>query len=275
MAKRATPPGAPQQVALESQSEDRFERAARIAWIDLKRVAGTRVMVVGAGALGNEVCKNLVLSGFRRFTLVDMDRVVFSNLNRCLFFTDGDARGRELKVNAVRRGMMAMVPGIEVDTHADRIENLPEGAFGDHDLIVGCVDNAAARIHLNAHAYFRRRPYIDGGTLGMLGKVQVVLPPTTPCVQCTMNKTHMAEVARRYSCTGGGMTFVDAPVAAEVTTTAAVAAVQAREAVKLASGRADSALAHMWYYDGLKGTAEVLKVSLNPGCPVHVPVAPA
>ncbi len=275
MGKGGPTPTGVETISLESKSEDRFERSSRIAWIDLPRVQATRVLLVGAGALGNEVAKNLVLSGFRRFTLVDMDRVVFSNLNRCLFFTEADARGHELKVNAVRRGMLALASGLEVDTHSDRVENLPEGVFADHDLIMGCVDNAAARIHVNAHAYFRGRPYIDGGTLGMVGKVQVVRPPETPCVQCTMNKTHMAEVARRYSCTGGGMTFVDAPMAAEVTTTAAVAAVQAREAVKIASGRGESALAHLWYYDGLKGTAEVLKVARNPGCPVHAANAAA
>ena len=255
---------------LESRREDRLERSERIAWIDLKKVQAARVLVVGAGALGNEVCKDLALSGFRRFTLVDMDRVVFSNLNRCLFFTEGDARARELKVNAVRRGMLALDSSLEIETHADRIENLPEGLFKEHDLVLGCLDNAAARIHTNGHAYFSGRPYIDGGTLGMVGKVQVVRPPVTPCVQCGMNKTHMAEVSRRYSCTGGGMTFVEAPVAAEVTTTAIVAAVQAREAVKLASGRAEAALDNLWYYDGLKGTAEVLKVARNPGCPVHL-----
>ena len=256
-------------LSLESKSEDRFERSARIAWIDLPRVKAARVLVVGAGALGNEVCKNLVLSGFERFTLVDMDRVVFSNLNRCLFFTESDARAKELKVNAVRRGMLALASGLEIETHADRIENLPEGTFADHDIVVGCLDNAAARIHVNLHAYYNGRPYIDGGTLGMTGKVQVVRPPSTPCVQCTMNKTHMAEVARRYSCTGTGMTFVDAPMPAEVTTTAAVAAVQAREAVKIASGRGEAAVAHLWYYDGLRGTAEILKVARNPACPVH------
>jgi molybdopterin/thiamine biosynthesis adenylyltransferase len=256
-------------VTLESKKEDRLERSARISWIDLPRVAATRVLVVGAGALGNEACKNLALSGFRRFTLVDMDRVVFSNLNRCLFFTEADARGKELKVNAVRRGMLGLNSDIEVETHADRIENLPEGIFEEHDLVMGCVDNAAARIHANAHAYYRGRPYIDGGTLGMVGKVQVVRPPETPCVQCSMNKTHMAEVARRYSCTGGGMTFVEAPVAAEVTTTAVVAAVQVREALKIASGRGEAVIAHVWYYDGLKGTGEVLKVERNPSCPVH------
>jgi len=112
--------------------------------------------------------------------------------------------------------------------------------------------------------------YVDGGTLGMVGKVQVVRPPKTPCLQCTMNKTHMAEVARRYSCTGAGMTFVEAAVPAEVTTTSIVAAVQAREALKLASGRGDQTIEHRWYYDGLKGSGEVLQVSLNPSCPLHI-----
>ena len=104
----------------------------------------------------------------------------------------------------------------------------------------------------------------------MVGKVQVVLPPRTPCVQCAMNKTHMAEVTRRYSCTGAGMTFVEAPVAAEVTTTAVIAAVQAREALKIASGRESAVIDNLWYYDGLRGTAEVLRVERNPACPVHI-----
>lgn len=251
---------------------ERFERSTRIAWFDLDKVKACRVAVIGAGALGNEACKNLVLSGFRSFTLADMDRVAFSNLNRCIFFTEDDAQAKEMKVNAVRRGMMALNPAIEVDTHADRIENLPESLFEECDLVLGCVDNVGARIHANAHAYYHRKPYIDGGTLGMVGKVQVVLPPDSPCLQCGMNKTHMADVARRYSCTGAGMTFVEAPVAAEITTTSVVAAVQAREAVKIASGRAAQTVNNVWYYDGLRGTAEVLRVDRNPGCPVHTPL---
>ena len=247
----------------------RFDRSRRIAWIDLDRIARTRVLIVGAGALANEAAKDLALSGFRSFTLVDPDRVVTTNLNRCIFFTEGDAARRELKVNAVRRGMMALDPAVAVETHADRVENLPESVFAEHDLVVGCVDNVAARVHTNAHAYFHGKPYIDGGTLGMVGKVQVVLPPGSPCLQCGMNKTHMAEVARRYSCTGAGMTFVEAAQAAEITTTSIVAAVQAREAVKVASGRADRTVDNLWYYDGLKGSAEVLRVPLNRACPVH------
>lgn len=243
-----------------------------MAWFDLSKVQAQRVLVVGAGALGNEACKNLALAGFRSFTLVDMDRVAFSNLNRCVFFTEDDAQRKELKVNAVRRGMQGLRGDLEIETHADRIENLPESVFAEHDLVLGCVDNIAARVHANAHAYFGRKPYIDGGTLGMIGKVQVVRPPSGPCLQCGMNKTHMAQVTQRYSCTGAGMTFVEASVAAEVTTTSVIAAVQVREALKVACGLIDQTVDNLWYYDGLRGTAEVLTVARNPACPVHTTV---
>jgi len=49
----------------------------------------------------NEVVKDLVLSGFRRITVVDMDHVVRSNLNRCFFFRESDVAGGTSKASAV------------------------------------------------------------------------------------------------------------------------------------------------------------------------------
>ena len=77
--------------------QDRLERSKRIAWLDMDQIARTKCLVVGAGALGNEVVKDLVLSGFRHIELVDMDHVVRSNLNRCVFFREGDAEQKLMK----------------------------------------------------------------------------------------------------------------------------------------------------------------------------------
>lgn len=249
---------------------DRFERSKRIGWFNFDLMRKEKVLVVGAGALGNEVVKDLVLSGYRRISLVDMDHVVFSNLNRCMFFSEEDSRLKRFKAEVVARGARLLDPDVEIAPHTRRIEELPEGFIRGHSLVFGCLDNIAARLHLNAHTYPRGIPYIDGATLGTIGKVQVVLPPETPCLECGMNRTHMRILEKRFSCTGRDVTFFDPKMAAEITTTSVIAAVQVREALKLTNGQRDLVVRNMFYYDAQRNVSEVLQVDLNPGCPHHV-----
>jgi len=259
--------GAP--VVTTRKGEDRFDRSKRIPWFDLDRTQGARVLVVGAGALGNEVVKNLVLSGVRCLTLVDMDRVVRSNLNRCVFFTPEDARGNRLKVEAVADGAARLDDGLEIRTEAQRIEDLGEGIFRDKDVVVGCLDNLATRVHVNANTYWLGTPYVDGGTMGLMGKVHAVVPPDTGCVECTLNSSHYRIIEQRYSCTGVDTTFVEPKLASEVTTTSVVAAVQSREVMKLINGRRDLVISNLFYYDGNRNVSDVLQVAINPDCPNH------
>jgi len=249
--------------------EDRFERSRRVGWLDMDRIGKENVLVVGAGALGNEVMKNLVLSGYRRISLVDMDRVVMSNLNRCLFFSEGDSRSRRFKAEVVARKAAALASDAKITARVNRIEELPEGFIRGHDIVLGCLDNLAARLHINAHTYPGKIPYIDGGTLGTTGKVQVMLPPETPCLECGMNRTHMRIVQKRFSCTGRDFTFFDPKRAAEITTTSVIAAVQVREALKITSGHRELVLRNMFYYDARRNVSDVLEVDRNPDCPIH------
>ena len=266
-----TAQGAP--IIATRRGEDRFDRSRRIPWFDLERTRQANALVIGAGALGNEVVKDLVLSGVRRITLVDMDRGVRSNLNRCVFFTPQDARDSRLKVEALAEGARQLDDEVEVETEAQRIEDLGEGVFEGKDVVIGCLDNLAARVHVNANAYHMRIPYVDGGTLGLMGKVHVVVPPETSCVECTMNASHYRIIEQRYSCTGVDTTFVEPKLAAEVTTTAVVAAVQVREAMKLINDRRDLVLSNLFYYDGNRNVSDVLEVAINPDCPNHTELA--
>jgi molybdopterin/thiamine biosynthesis adenylyltransferase len=251
------------------KGEDRFDRSRRIPWFDLDRTRRAHVLVVGAGALGNEVVKNLVLAGVRRITLVDMDHVVASNLNRCVFFTPEDAGTSRPKVDAVAAGAARLDGSVEMTTENQRIEDLGEGVFTGKDAVVGCLDNLATRVHVNANAYWMRIPYVDGGTMGLMGKVHVVVPPDTSCVECTLNSSHYRIIEQRYSCTGADTTFVEPKMASEVTTTALVAAVQSREVMKIVNGRRDLLLANLFYYDGNRNVSDVLEVAINPDCPNH------
>lgn len=258
-----------ERLKLGAADDDRFDRSRRIKWLDMDAVSRSRVLMVGAGALGNEVGKNLVLSGFRRISIVDMDHVVGSNLNRCLFFSKEDATKKRAKAEVVAEGMRAINPDAAIDHFVGRIEDQPEGLFTEHDMVLGCLDNILARLHSNSHSYAAGRVYVDGGMEGFVGKVTVVRPPDGACVQCGMNKSHAKVAGLRYSCTGKDVVFHEPRLAAEITTTSIVSAVMVREALKQVSGKADMMLSNVFYYDGQRNVSEEIEIPRDPACPVH------
>jgi Dinucleotide-utilizing enzymes involved in molybdopterin and thiamine biosynthesis family 2 len=242
--------------------EDRFDRSRRIEWLDIEKIHEAKCLVVGAGALGNEVVKNLVLSGFRNITVVDMDDIVLSNLNRCIFFRNGDV-GKVMKSEIVAERASELDPDAKIIPLVMRIQELNDWNF---DIVLGCLDNISARLHVNAHSKFHGIPYVDGATDGFMGKVTVVLKQG-PCLQCMMNRTHSRIVDERFSCTGDQKQFTPR-AAAEITTTSAVAAIQVRETLKIISGKLENCISAT-YYNGVIGETFNVTSPVNPICPNH------
>src|SRR5438874_13606964 len=75
---------------LLSLQEGRFARLEAIEWWNQSLLSGAKVLVIGAGALGNEVIKNLALLGVGHLVVADMDRVELSNLSRSVLFREED-----------------------------------------------------------------------------------------------------------------------------------------------------------------------------------------
>ncbi len=84
-----------------------------------------------------------------------------------------------------------------------------------------------------------------------------------------MNRTHYRTLERRYSCTGSDTVFFEPKLAAEITTTSVIAAIQVREAIKILSGKGDNCLHHLLYYNGLTNQIQELEIPLDPECPMH------
>ena len=252
-------------ISVKEYDKDRFDRSKRIEWMDIRKLNESKCLVAGAGALGNEVVKCLVLSGFRDITIVDMDDIVLSNLNRCVFFREGDIKNG-MKADILAERASELDPNVSTKPMNMRIQEF-DGWEG-YDVVIGCLDNISARLHTNAHAYHHGIPYIDGGTDGMIGKVQVIIPGG-PCLQCAMNRSHYKVVETRFSCTGRSSAVYIPKMAAEITTTSIVAAMQVREAVKIISGREDMCIKDMAYYDGTSGETFVLEVKKDSSCQNH------
>ena len=61
-------------------NDDRYSRLDIISWWDRNLLSKAKVLVVGCGALGNEIIKNLTMLGVGNIYVVDMDKVEKSNL---------------------------------------------------------------------------------------------------------------------------------------------------------------------------------------------------
>ena len=175
-------------------SDDRHDRTRRFFGSRrLARIARSHVLVVGAGAVGNEVAKNLALLGVGRLTLVDADTVEESNLNRCIFFRDKDIGRR--KVHAARRALRAAAPATEVAAHAAMIQDAPDGVW-DADLVALCVDDEFARYYVNARLLGgRRRVAVVNGAMGRTwAEVSVLVPGRTACLVCLWSEAYAQSV---------------------------------------------------------------------------------
>ena len=249
----------------------------KLSWWKRQKVHNARIMVVGCGALGNEVLKNLALFGVGHLVLVDYDRVEQSNLTRSILFTSEDARCGVPKVEAAKRSIMSINPNVEVTVlNADIGTDVGLGLIRRMDAVVACVDNRKARYLLNRLCMRAGVPWVDGGMEGMEG-VAKVFAPGKNCYACTMEPSAWKELKRSMSC----RTLLKRDEEAQrVPTTPVVAsvigAVQAQEVLKLIHkeeterGELTSLCGRMYYYEGQHLTSRLIEHrGWDDDCPVH------
>jgi molybdopterin/thiamine biosynthesis adenylyltransferase len=252
---------------LSAVDRDPHDRQKRLQGWRQENIERARCLVAGAGALGNEVVKNLLQLGVRELSLVDYDTVVPANLNRTVFFTREDAEQGARKAEAVAARAKSSFPDARVTPVLKRVEELPEEFWGGFDYAFGCLDSIGARLHVNAQTYARGVPLIDGGTTGYLGRVQVARRPGA-CLECGLGRRDYELLWRRYACTGEGLDIVDPKMPALPTTTSVVAGLQAKEFVKLAHGQ-PSLAGRAAHYNGFEGTLRAYELSVRKDCPLH------
>ena len=251
--------------------EDRFSRLRLIPWWDQSRIANCRLLVVGAGALGNEILKNAALLGFRNVVVIDLDRIEESNLSRTVLYRQADIG--ELKAEVAARAYLSLAPDTQVRGLGINVLNdCGLGLFEWSDVIIAGLDNREARLWINRSAWKVNRPWIDGAIEGINGVVRVFLPGTAPCYECTLGEVDWALLEKRLSC---NLLALDPAPEGKVPTTptisSIIAGLQVQEAVKLIHGL--PTLASKGYvFEGMNHSSYLVEYTENPDCMSHYTV---
>ncbi|MBP5776430.1 MAG: HesA/MoeB/ThiF family protein [Prevotella sp.] len=242
-----------------------------------QKVSAAHVMVVGCGALGNEVLKNLVLLGVEHIVVVDFDVVEMGNLSRSVLFSKADADAHRLKVEVAAERLKAMNTAVEVKTVCGDIAyDVGLGLVRRMDVVVGCVDSRWARYCINRLCMRAGIPWVDGGIGELEGTARVFVPGQN-CYACNLGPEGLKDLARRMPCAGVIRRHEEAGEAPTTSITASViGAVQVQEAMKLIDRDAidrdelTSLCGKMFYYDGQHLTTRIVDFrAYDDDCPVH------
>ena len=248
-----------------------------LSWFKQDKVRNAKVLVVGAGALGNEVIKNLTLFGVGTIFVCDFDRIELSNLTRSVLFREKDAYEHSYKAEVAAKRAMEVNPQIKVIPIVGNLfSEVGLGIYKDVDVVIGCLDSRIARYLLNRLCMRVGKTWIDGSIENMTGVVKVYSPGVN-CYECNLSREEFNNIMLRTGCadvvraqTSAGR-VATTPISASI-----VGAMQAQEAMKIihtSDGEPapfKTLSGKMWRFEGMTNTINMYKYSSwKNNCPAH------
>ena len=248
-----------------------------LSWFKKDKVKNARVLVAGAGALGNEVVKDLALFGVGHIYVVDFDTIEVSNLTRSVLFREEDAFSHAYKAEIVAKRAMEINPQIKVIPIVGNLfSEVGFGLYRSVDVVIGCLDSRIARYLLNRLCMRAGRTWIDGSIENMTGVVRVFSPGKS-CYECSLSReefnnimlrTGCADVVRTQSSVGR---IATTPVSASI-----IGAMQVQEAMKVIHQNTNEAepfttlQGKVLRYEGMMNAMNIYKyASWKKNCPAH------
>lgn len=251
--------------------EDRYSRLRLIPWWDQERLSSACIMVVGAGAIGNELIKNLALLGVGKILIFDMDSIENTNLTRSVLYRRSDVGRYKAEVAAERA--MEMNPDVRAKAFVSNIiDDVGLGVFRRMYVVLGGLDNREARLAINQSCYKVGRPWIDGAIEVLNGFARVFVPGHGACYECTMTETDWKLINKRKSCallTHEQM--AEGKIPTTPTSSSIIAGIQVQEMLKLLHhDRGLPVLAGRGYvFNGLTHDSYVVEYQEKPDCMSH------
>lgn len=153
--------------AFDADDDRRFGGLQRLYGVDAaRRIRSAHVVVVGIGGVGSWAAEALARSGVARLTLIDMDHIAESNINRqihALSSTLGQA-----KIEAMRERIAQIHRACRVDVVDDFVspENWPGLLVDRPDAVIDACDQLKAKQAMTLWALREKMPFVCVGAAG-------------------------------------------------------------------------------------------------------------
>ncbi|MCF0254441.1 MAG: HesA/MoeB/ThiF family protein [Duodenibacillus sp.] len=241
-----------------TSTDERYQRHIQLkGWGEQgqARVQRAACLVVGAGGLGSSALLYLAASGVGRLTVADIDAVEVSNLQRQVIH-GMDTLGMP-KAESAKAAIARLNPGVRVTAVNGMLDDAQLARLvADHDCVVDCTDNSAARRRLSEAARAGRKPLVFAGAVGWDGQLAVFdfRRDDAPCFSCLFPET-----------AGRDLKAADVGVFAPLV--GMLGCMQAAEALKLIAGAGKPAAGELLLVDGRSFGVTRLRTRRNPACP--------
>jgi adenylyltransferase/sulfurtransferase len=239
---------------------DRYSRQIRFREIGeegQRRLARSRVALVGCGALGSAQAELLARAGVGFLRLIDRDYIELSNLQRQLLYDEKDAAASLPKALAAATRLKAINSSIEIESEiSDLTPATVDDLLGDVQLVMDGTDNFETRYLINDFALSHGVPWIYGAAVGSYGLKMPIVPGKTCCLRCMLPEPP----------SGAQATCETSGVLGPITTT--IAALQVADALMILTGHEDQLSRKITMIDVWAG--DVLQIAQPdpvPDCP--------
>jgi adenylyltransferase/sulfurtransferase len=264
--------------SLSEEENDRFHRFRLITWWDQQKLRDAKVLVVGAGALGNEIVKNLALLGIGNILIADLDKIENSNLSRSVLYRKQN--NGQYKATTAAAAAKEIYPDLNVHAfNGNVVYDLGLGVFNWADVVIGGLDNREARLSINRNCWKCNKPWVDGAIQQIDGAARVFIPEghllgksDAPCYECTMSQTDWKLLQLRRSCNLLSKSEMETgKTPTTPTISSIIAGVQCQEAVKILHGM-ETIAGKGWVFSGLSTDSYLTEYQKKEDCFSHDPL---
>lgn len=148
------------------QMKEQFEANIKLYQDKFNKLKNKHVLIIGIGGVGSWCAELLSRSGITYLTLVDMDDICFTNINRQVHALHSSAG--KMKVDALKERLLDINPSIKIKTIIDFFnEKSKDKIFEfDYDFVIDAMDSAKNKALLVNECSLRKIPMILSGAAG-------------------------------------------------------------------------------------------------------------